>query len=70
MSKSTPITLLTLTREQHEEMNDSHSTLPPWYIVDCLDQHVFISTRTRVKAQEWVDNEYGKGHYKVRPTKL
>lgn len=68
--KSKPITPLLLSKQEHDDKNDNHEPLPPFYIINCLDQHVFIPTRSRKVAQEWVDGEYGKGKYTVRVTKL
>ena len=41
-----------------------------FYIVDALGQYVFAKTKSRKIAQEVVDEEYGKGFYKVRTTDL
>lgn len=67
---SKPIETFTITKEQHDTLNDQKSPLPPFYIINCLDEHVFIKTRDRAKAQGWVDEEYGSGKYRIRSSKL
>lgn len=37
-----------------------------WFILDALGDYVFIKTRKRDVAQQWVDSEYGQGKYSVR----
>lgn len=37
-----------------------------FYIRDAMDNFVFIKSRSRGDAQEWVDGEYGHGKYKIR----
>ena len=37
-----------------------------FYILNALGQVVWLKTRSRVKAQEAVDEEYGKGKYTVK----
>lgn len=41
-----------------------------FFIVNALGQYVFIHTRDRVKAQAYVDDEYGKGKYTVNTGKM
>lgn len=36
-----------------------------WFILDALGDYVFIKTRKREIAQQWVDGEYGHGKYRV-----
>ena len=45
---------------------------PPctYYIKDALDDFVFIKTRNRKVAQELINNEYGRGKYRVCCSKL
>lgn len=45
---------------------------PPatWFIKNALGTYVFIHTSSRAKAQEWVDEEYGKGRYTVNASKI
>lgn len=37
-----------------------------FYILNCLSQAVFFKTKSREKAQQACDEEYGKGFYKIR----
>lgn len=53
-------------RQEGEGNDTSSKRLPKFYFVNCLDQYVFIRTRDRAKAQSYIDEEYGKGKYKVR----
>lgn len=41
-----------------------------FYIVDALGQYVFAKTKSREKAKEIFDEEYGKNKYSVRTTDL
>lgn len=46
--------------------------IPPglWMIQNALGEYIFISTRSRQAAQDWVDTNYPpKGKYKVSATK-
>ena len=70
-----PIETFTLTRQQYnaiisKEVEEGSElcgiTHSKYYILDALDNYVFIRTRDRAKAQAWVDEEYGKGKYRVR----
>lgn len=36
-----------------------------WFVLDALGDYVFIKTRKRDVAQQWVDSEYGIGKYRV-----
>ena len=46
--------------------------IPPatFYIKNALGEYIFIHTAKRATAQEWVDNEYGKGRYSVNASRL
>lgn len=46
--------------------------IPPatFYIKNAMGEYVFIHTAKRATAQEWVDNEYGKGRYSVNASRL
>lgn len=60
------------TQNQHEKFivkfADEEINKPPsrYYIVDAFNHLVFVKVRERHKAQEIVDEIYGKGFYKVR----
>lgn len=46
--------------------------IPPatFFIKDAMGDYVFVHTASRATAQEWVDNEYGKGRYSVNTSRL
>lgn len=46
--------------------------IPPatFFIKDAMGDYVFVHTANRATAQEWVDNEYGKGRYSVNASRL
>lgn len=46
--------------------------VPPatFYIRNASGDYVFVHTRSRDKAQAWVDDNYGKGRYKVNASKI
>lgn len=41
-----------------------------WFIKNAMGEFLFIHTRERAKAQEWVDENYGKGRYTVNASKI
>lgn len=45
---------------------------PPatFFIQNAMGDYIFIHTAKRQVAQDWVDNEYGKGRYTVKASKL
>ena len=50
------------------KLQDDDLEKPPsrYYIVDAFGHLVFVRVRSRSKAQEIVDEVYGKGFYKIR----
>ena len=46
--------------------------IPPatFFIQNAMGEYVFIHTSKRQVAQEWVDENYGKGRYTVKASKL
>lgn len=46
--------------------------IPPatFFIQNAMGEYVFIHTAKRQVAQDWVDEEYGKGRYTVKASKL
>lgn len=55
----------------HEEFTD-YEFQPPssFFIMDSLQNYNFYHTRSRAAAQDKVDEDYGKGRYKVIASKL
>lgn len=45
---------------------------PPatFFIVNALGDYIFVHTRDRAAAQAHIDEEYGKGKYAVKASKL
>lgn len=45
---------------------------PPatFFIVNALGDYIFVHTRDRSAAQAYIDEEYGKGKYAVKASKL
>lgn len=46
--------------------------IPPakFFIMDSMQNYVFVRTRSRSKAQEAVDQIYGKGKYTVKASSI
>lgn len=46
--------------------------VPPatFFIQDAMGDYIFIHTSKRQVAQDWVDENYGKGRYTVKASKL
>jgi hypothetical protein len=60
------IETITLSFQEYQEAKEEKKVLPKYFIVDALGQYVFVKTRDRAKAQAHIDEEYGKGKYRVR----
>lgn len=59
-----------LTLVQREDAKDMDFSPPGrFYFVNAFGDFVFIHKGTRKRAQEWLDNNYGKGKYSVRLSK-
>lgn len=50
------------------KLQDEDITKPPsrYYIVDAFGHLVFVKVRERSKAQQIIDEVYGRGFYKIR----
>lgn len=46
--------------------------IPPatFFIQNAMGEYIFIHTANRITAQLWVDENYGKGRYTVKASKL
>lgn len=66
MSTKQKITTISFKEFSHYEF------IPPatFFIQNALGEYVFIHTAKRAVAQEWVDENYGKGRYTVKASKL
>ena len=49
----------------HEFTSQDFKNPSKWFILDALGDYVFIKTRKREVAQDWVDSEYGSGKYRI-----
>lgn len=54
------------------EQFSNYEFIPPatFFIQNALGEYVFIHTSKRAVAQDWVNEEYGKGRYTVKASKL
>lgn len=54
------------------EQFSNYEFIPPatFFIQNALGEYIFIHTSKRQVAQEWVNEEYGKGRYNVKASKL
>lgn len=66
MKEPKPIETVTLTFDMYLQAKEDKLILPKFFYVNCLGDYVFIKTRDRAKAQAFIDEECGKGKYKVR----
>jgi hypothetical protein len=41
-----------------------------WYIMDSLQQYVYVHTKSRADAQKVIDDMYGVGKYLVKAAKI
>lgn len=62
MKKDNPVKT-SLTFEERQETIRSPSK---YYYMNGLGQYVYLKGGDRLKLQQWLDSEYGKGHYMVR----
>lgn len=54
------------------EQFSNYEFIPPatFFIQNALGEYIFIHTSKRQVAQDWVNEEYGKGRYAVKASKL
>lgn len=54
------------------EQFSNYEFIPPatFFIQNALGEYIFIHTASRATAQEWVNENYGKGRYTVKASKL
>lgn len=57
---------VTLTFDMYLQAKEEKLILPKFFYVNCLGDYVFLKTRDRAKAQAFIDEECGKGKYRVR----
>jgi hypothetical protein len=57
-----------VTYEQFSQLEFNH---PATFYVRLADgNYLYVHSRSRDKCQEFIDNEYGVGHYTVKASKL
>lgn len=66
MKEPKSLETVTLTFDMYLQAKEEKLILPKFFYVNCLGDYVFIKTRDRAKAQAFIDEECGKGKYKVR----
>lgn len=66
MTTSKQIETVTLTFDMYLQAKENKLALPKFFYVNCLGDYIFIRTRDRAKAQAYVDDECGKGKYRIR----
>lgn len=52
--------------KSEEEVQATNQPPSRYYIIDAFGHYVFIKVRERVKAQEIIDEVYGRGFYQIR----
>lgn len=62
---------LRITVVKFDQFSD-YEFIPPatFFIQNAFGEYIFIHTSKRQAAQEWVDDNYGKGRYTVKASKL
>jgi len=66
MKQPKPIETLVMSFEEYQQAKEEKKALSKYFYVNALGQYVFIKTRDRAKAQAFIDEECGKGKYRVR----
>lgn len=65
MSEPKPVDTIILTHEQYMEAKEEKEVLPRFYFRNALGDYVFVKTRDRAKAQQYINEEYG-GLYSLK----
>jgi hypothetical protein len=65
------MTDIKITTMTYDEVTNMYFDPPAtFYIKNAMGLFVYMHTRSKEKAQEYVDKEYGKGKYKVQQAKI
>ena len=51
---------------EEERLDDEFRDPTAFFIINAMNEAVYFRTRSRIKAQGWADELYGKGFYVVR----
>ena len=57
-----------VTYEQFSQLEFNHPA--NYYVRLATGEYLYVHSRSRDKCQEFIDNEYGVGHYTVKASKL
>lgn len=61
----------TITIDSYVDMDDPEFKAPSnYYIINSLGDRVFILTRSRAKATQYITDNYGKGFFKLRTIRI
>lgn len=61
----------TIIIDSYVDMDDPEFKAPSnYYIINSLGDRVFILTRNRAKATQYITDNYGKGFFKLRTIKI
>lgn len=61
----------TITIDSYVDMDDPEFKAPSnYYIINSLGDRVFILTRSRAKATQYITDNYGKDFFKLRTIKI
>lgn len=61
----------TIVIDSYVDMDDPEFKAPSnYYIINSLGDRVFILTRSRAKATQYITDNYGKGFFKLRTIKI
>lgn len=50
--------------------HDDFKSPAKFYVINALSQAVFIHVRSRIEAEQWITDNYGKGFYKLRTSSM
>ena len=69
MAKERDVVVIVVTPEQkHEETYKQPCA--DWYFIDAMGNTVFIKHKDKSKANAWLEENYGKNKYTLKPVKL
>ena len=61
----------TIIIDSYVDVDDPEFKAPSnYYIINSLGERVFITTRSRAKAEQWITDTYGAGFFKLRTMKI
>lgn len=61
----------TIIIDSYVDMDDPEFNAPSnYYIINSLGDRVFIISRSRAKAEQWITDNYGGGFFKLRTMRI